>query len=82
MLAQTIVQTNMVQKEEFRKGYRFSRRTIDNLDYLIKIGVVRNETEAIDLAIEALASEYRTREKLQKEDVTIHEGKNQSYEKT
>lgn len=48
------------EMKETRKGYRFSGRTIENLEFLIKTGVVRNETEAIDLALEHLATEYRT----------------------
>lgn len=48
------------KKKETRRGYRFSRRTIENLEYLIKTEVVRNETEAIDLAIEHFTTMYQT----------------------
>lgn len=63
-----------------RRGFKFSLRTIENLEYLVKTGVVRNETEAIDFALEALASEYKTREKIKHEkEIVIYEGKGQHH---
>jgi hypothetical protein len=70
-----------MERNEERKGYRFSFRTIENLKYLVNMGIARNETEAIDFALEAFASEYRTREKIKHEsqEIVIHEGKGQAY---
>jgi hypothetical protein len=70
-----------IERNEERRGFRFSFRTIENLKYLVDMGIARNETEAIDFALEAFASEYRTREKLKHEsnEIVIHEGKGQSY---
>lgn len=46
---------------EVRKGFRFSQATSDNLKELVEMGVVRNETEAIDLAVEHFLTEKKTR---------------------
>ncbi len=70
-----------IERNEERRGYRFSFRTIENLKYLVNMGIARNETEAIDFALEAFASEYKTREKLKHEsnEIVIHEGKGQVH---
>ena len=57
---------NRVRKNEKQKGFRFSKRTINNLRGLIDdLGVVRNETEAVDLALEHLYTELKTREQME-----------------
>jgi hypothetical protein len=62
------------------RNYRLPKGTLDNLQLLIDAKIVRNATEGIIVAVEHLVAEYGLRKKLQqKEDVTIHEGKNQSY---
>ena len=41
-----------------RRNYAFSHRTIENLKWLIDHQIYRNETEAIDLAIERMRTVY------------------------
>ena len=41
-----------------RRNYAFSHRTIENLKWLIDHRIYRNETEAIDLAIEHMRTIY------------------------
>ncbi len=45
-----------------RRNYAFSQRTIENLKWLIDHRIYRNETEAIDLAIERMRTLYEMRE--------------------
>jgi hypothetical protein len=49
---------------EKREGFRFSQRTIDNLKALLDMGLVRNKTEAIDIALEHLVTEEKTKRML------------------
>ncbi len=46
-------------EERVRKNYSFDKDTIEAMDTLIKKGLVRNENEAVDLAIERFATLYR-----------------------
>ncbi len=52
------------EKVKARRNYALSQRTIENLDYLITEKYFSSETEAIELAIEHLTTEYRERDKL------------------
>jgi hypothetical protein len=45
-----------------RRNYAFSHRTIENLKWLIDNQIYRNETEAIDLAIERMRTIYEMSE--------------------
>jgi hypothetical protein len=45
-----------------RRNYAFSQRTIENFNWLIDHKIYRNETEAIDLAIERMRTIYEMRE--------------------
>lgn len=45
-----------------RRNYAFSQRTIENFNWLIDRKIYRNETEAIDLAIERMRTIYEMRE--------------------
>lgn len=45
-----------------RRNYSFSRHTIENMEWLINKKIVRNETEAIDLAIQQLKTMYEARD--------------------
>jgi hypothetical protein len=49
-------------KTRVRKNYTFDKETIDAMGSLIKSNMVRNENEAIDLAMEWFATIYRMRE--------------------
>jgi hypothetical protein len=44
-----------------RRNYAFSQRTIENFNWLIDHKIYRNETEAIDLAIERMRTIYEMR---------------------
>ncbi len=48
-------------EERVRKNYAFKKETIEAMDTLIKNRLVRNENEAIDLAIERFATLARMR---------------------
>ncbi len=54
-----------------RRNYAFSQRTIENLKWLIDRKIYRNESEAIDLAIERMRTIYEIREETSKE-LPIH----------
>jgi len=56
-----------------RRNYAFSQRTIENFNWLIDRKIYRNETEAIDLAIERMRTIYEMRE----EDSKISNPENQ-----
>jgi hypothetical protein len=45
-----------------RRNYAFSQRTIENFNWLIDHKIYRNETEAIDLAIERMRTIYEMRD--------------------
>ncbi|MCX9082948.1 MAG: hypothetical protein OIN83_12220 [Candidatus Methanoperedens sp.] len=45
-----------------RRNYAFSQRTIENFNWLIDHKIYRNETEAIDLAIEHIRTIYEMRD--------------------
>jgi hypothetical protein len=45
-----------------RRNYAFSQRTIENFNWLIDHRIYRNETEAIDLAIERMRTIYEMRD--------------------
>jgi hypothetical protein len=49
-------------EKRVRKNYSFKKETIEAMDTLIKKRLVRNENEAIDLAMERFATLYRMRE--------------------
>ncbi|HWQ95994.1 MAG TPA: hypothetical protein VN368_01350 [Candidatus Methylomirabilis sp.] len=49
-----------------RRNYAFSQRTIENLKWLIDHRIYRNETEAIDLAIERMRTMYEISEETSK----------------
>ncbi len=49
-----------------RRNYAFSQRTIENLKWLIDHRIYRNETEAIDLAIERMRTIYELTEETSK----------------
>ena len=49
-----------------RRNYAFSQRTIENLKWLIDHRIYRNETEAIDLAIERMRTTYEISEEASK----------------
>lgn len=49
-----------------RRNYAFSQRTIENLKWLIDHRIYRNETEAIDLAIERMRTIYEMTEETSK----------------
>lgn len=51
-----------------RRNYAFSQRTIENLIWLIDHKIYRNETEAIDLAIERMRTIYEMREEASPEE--------------
>lgn len=55
------------ENAKIRRNYGFNGYTIDNLKYLIEKGAASNETQIIELAVERLATEYRTREKIKNE---------------
>ena len=46
-------------EERVRKNYAFKKETIEAMDTLIKNRLVRNENEAVDLAIERFTTLYR-----------------------
>ena len=46
---------------EKREGFRFSERTTNNLSALIEMGLARNKTEAVDIALEHIVTEERTK---------------------
>jgi hypothetical protein len=54
-----------------RRNYAFSQRTIENLKWLIDHRIYRNETEAIDLAIERMRTIYEMSEESTK-PVPVH----------
>jgi hypothetical protein len=49
-----------------RRNYAFSQRTIENMKWLIDHRIYRNETEAIDLAIERMRTIYEMSEEAPK----------------
>ena len=49
-----------------RRNYAFSQRTIENFNWLIGHKIYRNETEAIDLAIERMRTMYEMSEEASK----------------
>ncbi len=55
-----------------RRNYAFSQRTIENLKWLIDHRIYRNETEAIDLAIEHMRTVYEMSEEASKTSVPVH----------
>jgi hypothetical protein len=52
-----------------RRNYAFSQRTIENLKWLIDHRIYRNETEAIDLAIERMRTMYEMSEEASKTSI-------------
>lgn len=50
------------RKNENREGFIFSTRTINNLKALIDMGLARNKTEAIDIALEHIVTEEKTKQ--------------------
>lgn len=53
-----------------RRNYAFSQRTIENLKWLIDHRIYRNETEAIDLAIERMRTMYEMSDEASKQPIT------------
>ena len=65
--SQTYHNTYTMKRKELseasvRRNYAFSQRTIENFNWLIDHKIYRNETEAIDLAIERMRTIYEMRE--------------------
>ncbi len=58
-----------------RRNYAFSQRTIENLKWLIDHRIYRNETEAIDLAIERMRTIYEISEETSKAPVHPEDAK-------
>ena len=56
-----------------RRNYAFSHRTIENLKWLIYHKIYRNETEAIDLAIERMRTMYEISEESSKAPISEHQ---------
>ncbi len=67
---------NMKRKElgeaSVRRNYAFSQRTIENLKWLIDHRIYRNETEAIDLAIERMRTIYEMSQETSKAAVQVN----------
>ncbi len=61
-----------------RRNYAFSQRTIENLKWLIDHRIYRNETEAIDLAIERMRTIYEMSEETSKKPDSDSEDLKQS----
>ena len=57
-----------------RRNYAFSQRTIENFNWLIDRKIYRNETEAIDLAIERMRTIYEMREEESKMSILENPG--------
>lgn len=55
-----------------RRNYAFSHRTIENFKWLIDHQIYRNETEAIDLAIERMRTIYEITEEASKTTIPEH----------
>ncbi len=55
------------EKSEKREGFRFCNRTVSNMESLINMGLARNKTEAIDIALEHLVTEEKTKQSLLEE---------------
>jgi hypothetical protein len=53
-----------------RRNYAFSQRTIENFNWLIEHRIYRNETEAIDLAIERMRTMYEMSEEASKASIS------------
>ena len=52
-----------------RRNYAFSQRKIENFNWLIDRKIYRNETEAIDLAIERMRTIYEMKEEESKTSI-------------
>ncbi len=61
-----------LEKASVRRNYAFSQRTIENLKWLIDHKIYRNETEAIDLAIERMRTIYEMSEEESKKSDSEH----------
>lgn len=46
---------------EKRENFKFNMRTINNIAELVEMGLARNKTEAIDIALEHIVTEERTK---------------------
>ncbi len=55
-----------------RRNYAFSQRTIENLNWLLDHKIYRNETEAIDLAIERMRTIYEMSDEESKKSDSEH----------
>ncbi len=55
----TIQFLGVFPEERVRKNYNFKKDTIEAMDALIRKRLVRNENEAVDLAIERFVTLYR-----------------------
>ncbi len=64
-----------------RRNYAFSQRTIENLKWLIDNKIYRNETEAIDLAIERMRTIYEMSAEGSKAPVHPGEGRQSKKDK-
>ncbi len=58
-LGRSIEEDDGFPEERVRKNYNFKKDTIEAMDALIKKRLVRNENEAVDLAIERFVTLYR-----------------------
>lgn len=52
------------RRTEKREGFRFCNRTVSNMDAIIQMRQARNKTEAIDIALEHLVTEEKTKQAL------------------
>ena len=73
--SQTYYNTYIIKRKELseasvRRNYAFSQRTIENFNWLIDHKIYRNETEAIDLAIERMRTIYEMREEDSKTSIS------------
>lgn len=48
-----------------RKNFVFSQNTGDNLKELVKMGIVKNETEAVDMSVEHFLTEKKMAKKFE-----------------
>jgi len=67
-----IMKRKELSEASVRRNYAFSQRTIENLKWLIDHRIYRNETEAIDLAIERMRTMYEMSEGTSKPSNTKH----------
>ena len=65
-----IMKRKELSEASVRRNYAFSQRTIENFNWLIDHRIYRNETEAIDLAIERMRTIYELRDEESKTSIS------------